>query len=76
MDRPLVRTVRGLDNGESAVVYRIAGAPRTAKRLADLGFVRGATLHMLRAGVPCLIRIAETCVGLGVSHQECIELSP
>jgi len=46
----------------------------TAKRLADMGFVRGATVEMLRPGKPCLVRIGRTCVGLGLEHQGSILL--
>ena len=45
---------------------------RLAKRLADMGFVRGALVEMIRTGKPCLVRIGSTCVGLGADHQRSI----
>jgi Fe2+ transport system protein FeoA len=67
--------VPNLRSGEVAVVERIAAANSAAKRLADLGFIQGARLEMVRPGVPCIVRINETCVGLGRDHQTSIELS-
>ena len=60
--------------GEVGMVKRVVATNGAAKRLADLGFVRGARLEMVRPGVPCIVRINETCVGLGRDHQTSIEL--
>ena len=64
-----------LADGCTAVVDRIAAEEATAKRLADIGFVRGATVTKLRAGKPCLVRIGATCVGLGLPLQKAILLA-
>jgi len=62
--------------GELGLIAGINGARLSAKRLADLGFVRGARITMIRPGAPCIVRIEGRCVGLGTAHQECIELAP
>jgi Fe2+ transport system protein FeoA len=64
-----------LPDGCTGVVERIAAEEATAKRLADMGFVRGASVTKLRSGKPCLVRIGTTCVGLGVSLQKSILLT-
>ena len=58
-----------LKTGEAAAVVSIKAAQTAAKRLADMGFVRGAVVEMIRPGKACLVRISGTCVGLGVEHQ-------
>ncbi len=61
-----------LDSGEAAAIVSIAASQTSAKRLADMGFVRGAVVEMIRTGSPCLVRIGATCVGLGADHQRSI----
>jgi len=61
-----------LKRGQTATVAYIAAAESTAKRLADIGFVRGAAVTVLRPGRPCLVRIGPTCVGLGLALQRCV----
>lgn len=63
-----------LKTGDIGIVDRITATRRTAKRLADMGFVRGARLEMIRSGTPCIVRIGGTCVGLGRAHQASIQL--
>ncbi|MEK6799504.1 MAG: FeoA domain-containing protein [Planctomycetota bacterium] len=63
-----------LKAGEAAEIASIEAAPATAKRLADMGFVRGAVVRMIRPGRPCRVRIGATCVGLGRALQESILL--
>ena len=62
----------GLKTGEAAAIVSIAASQASAKRLADMGFVRGAVVEMIRTGRPCLVRIGSTCVGLGADHQRSI----
>lgn len=53
-------------------VARVAGVGATqtaSKRLADMGFVRGAVVEMVRPGRPCLVRVGGTYVGLGIENQ-------
>ncbi len=59
-----------LTHGQQGVVESITSSESSAKRLADIGFVRGARLQMVRPGDPCIVRIDETCVGLGFGHQK------
>jgi len=61
-----------LRTGEAAAIVSIAASQASAKRLADMGFVRGALVEMIRTGRPCLVRIGATCVGLGADHQRSI----
>ena len=65
-----------LKAGDLATVAAISSTLATAKRLADLGFVPGAEVTMVRPGAPCIVRIDGRCFGLGVAHQESIQLYP
>ena len=65
-DRPLT----SLRAGELGVLCEVKTEARTAKRLADLGFIGGARVEMIRPGRPCVVRINGTRVGLGRSLQE------
>jgi len=59
-----------LHAGERAIIVEVRAERASAKRLADMGFVRGSGIEMLRPGRPCIVRIGHTCVGLGKGHQE------
>jgi Fe2+ transport system protein FeoA len=73
MYQPLIQDrLSGLKTGEAAAIVSIAATQAAAKRLADMGFVRGAVVEMIRPGRPCLVRIGATCVGLGIDHQRSI----
>ncbi len=63
-----------LTAGQTGIVDRISAGQSLSKRLADLGFVRGARLEMIRPGVPCIVGIEGTRVGLGWAHQASILL--
>ena len=58
--------------GETVAIVSIAASQASAKRLADMGFVRGALVEMIRPGRPCLVRIGATCIGLGAEYQRSI----
>jgi len=60
--------------GEIGTVLEVDASPAARKRLADMGFIRGAQLEMLRPGSPCIVRIDGACVGLGNGHQKRIRL--
>jgi len=60
--------------GENGTVVEITAGEAAAKRLADLGFVRGGHVEMLRTGRPCLVRIGTACIGLGRELQQVILL--
>ena len=62
--------------GDVGVIDSIVAPCGTGKRLADMGFVRGARVEMVRPGAPCIVRLDATCVGLGQAHQTSIRLSP
>ena len=65
-------TLLGLRAGETSTIVGVMAAQTSAKRLADMGFVSGAGIEMIRPGNPCLVRIGGTCVGLGTANQKCI----
>ena len=64
-----------LRSGDVGTIAAINGSSASAKRLADMGFVRGACIEMLRPGVPCIVRVAGMHVGLGAAYQEAILLA-
>ncbi len=70
-----VRTVAQLRAGESGIIWAIDATRPSAKRLADMGFVQGANVVMIRPGRPCILRIDERYVGLGLALQACIHLA-
>ncbi len=72
----VVATLPGLRAGDHGIIEALSGTRRASKRLADMGFVRGARIMMVRPGTPCIVRLGERCVGLGIDHQEAIQLSP
>jgi Fe2+ transport system protein FeoA len=63
-----------LEAGEVGTIAGVSATQIAAKRLADMGFVRGARVEMLRPGTPCLVRIGSACVGLGAAHQDSVLL--
>jgi len=62
----------GMKAGEAAAIVSISTSQASAKRLADMGFVRGVVVEMIRLGRPCMVRIGTTCVGLGLDHQRSV----
>ena len=69
-------TVRSLGAGRSSVIVGIAAEHLSAKRLADMGFVTGASVKMVRRGNPCIVGIGGTFVGLGAANQSCLLVEP
>ncbi len=63
-----------LARGQSAKIATVHAHEDSAKRLADMGFIHGASVQMLRPGNPCIIRIERSRIGLGADHQSTIEL--
>ncbi len=61
-----------LDLGDVARIAGVEAAQAAAKRMSDMGFVRGAVVEMLRPGAPCLLRIGGTYVGLGFENQRSV----
>jgi len=62
--------------GQTALVMGITAEPPAAKRLADLGFVPGVRIEMVRRGSPCIVRIDGTRIGLGTQLQRSIWTVP
>lgn len=65
-----------LPPGRRGTIESIQDQGGLAKRLADMGFVRGAEVTMIKPGSPCIVRIAGRCIGLGVVGQRRIALQP
>lgn len=64
-----------MNAGDVGVVSRIHSKRGAGKRLADMGFVQGARLEMVKPGRPCIVRVNECCIALGNDHQKAIELN-
>lgn len=72
-DVPLTQGVRPLytlRSGDVALIYGVKTELPVGKRLADLGFISGARIEMIRPGRPCIVRINGTRVGVGRAYQE------
>ena len=67
-------TLPTLDVGDVATIAGVTGSMRSTKRLADMGFVHGARIEMIRPGLPCIVRISGVCIGLGADYQYSIQL--
>lgn len=67
-------TLPRLGAGDRGTIDRIARLSGSAKQLADMGFVRGARIEMIRPGRPCIVQIDGTRVGLGRLFQDNILL--
>jgi Fe2+ transport system protein FeoA len=48
---------------------RLVCGGQTARRLAEIGFVPGATVEMLRRGDPCILRLERARLSLGEALQ-------
>lgn len=71
-DSLLKQSVATLKAGRSGRVVGIHAEHLSAKRLADMGFITGAKVRMIRRGNPCIVGIGGTFVGLGVANQKCV----
>jgi Fe2+ transport system protein FeoA len=58
--------------GRSGTIVGIAAEHLSAKRLADMGFVTGVRVKMIRRGNPCIVGIGGMFVGLGAANQTCV----
>jgi len=61
--------------GDTRTVSSVHGGNVALKRLADLGFVRGASLTMVAPGRPCIVRIDDRLIGLGDAYQRSIAVN-
>ena len=69
---PEQRHLERLSAGAVAIVVGIVAEETSAKRLADLGFVPGVRVEMVRRGNPCIVRLDGTRIGLGNALQRAI----
>lgn len=67
-------TVQSLSAGDVRTVASIRRGGSAVKRLADMGFVRGARIVMVRPGEPCIVQLDGSRVALGGGYQASIEL--
>jgi ferrous iron transport protein A len=49
-----------LRRGDVAEIAQLIGAPEQVRRLEELGLRGGARLEIVRAGSPCIVRVAGT----------------
>ncbi|MFH0981446.1 MAG: FeoA family protein [Planctomycetota bacterium] len=68
-------SLRALRAGDQGLVTGIHEASVSARRLAEFGLIRGATVEMIRAGAPCIIRIEHTRLSMGAALQDGVLLS-
>ncbi len=73
---PNRRRLQRLPARDVAIVVGIVAEETAAKRLADLGFVPGVRVEMVRRGSPCIVRLDGTRIGLGTALQRAIWTVP
>lgn len=72
-------TIQELKSGDTFVVLGVRSALETGKRLADMGFTRGATGRLIRRalfGTPVEIVILGYRLSLRKSEAEAVEVLP
>jgi ferrous iron transport protein A len=52
--------ITALHRGEVAEIAQLIGSPEHIRRLEELGLRDGARLEIIRAGSPCIVRVAGT----------------
>jgi ferrous iron transport protein A len=62
--------------GQAAVVRQIVGRLEQVRRLEELGLRGGAQLEMVRAGTPCIVRLAGTTLCFRDSEQLSVLVAP
>ena len=70
-------TILGLKNGEAFIVRRVTISREIGKRLADMGFVRGAKGRIVRSamlGDPIQVKICQYDVSIRRSEADGIEV--
>lgn len=75
--REMVMTMAGLTNGEEFTVKRVTVPREIGKRLADMGFVRGAKGRVVRSallGDPIQVKICRYDVSIRRAEAEGVEV--
>ncbi|MCU0960071.1 MAG: ferrous iron transport protein A [Pirellulaceae bacterium] len=44
--------------GRRATIVRLSGCPEHVRRLQEMGLRRGTTVHVVRSGRPCIVRVS------------------
>ena len=74
-----------LPNGAHATVIRVVAVSAdvdavSLRRLAEIGFIPGEPVHLLRRGPggrePLAVLIGDTMLGLRLLEAQCIEVAP
>ena len=65
-----------LPAGHLAEVAELSGRTDQVKRLRDLGFVHGAQVEMVQAGVPCIVRLGERKLGYRETEMASVFVRP
>ncbi len=69
-------SLRSMHVGEIGLITALRDSCTSARRLAEFGLIRGATVEMIRAGAPCIVRVDHTRLSLGAALQEGVLVSP
>ena len=67
--------MRSMRAGDVGMVTDLRDSSSSARRLAEFGLVRGATVEMIRSGAPCIVRIEHTRLSVGAPLQDGVLLS-
>jgi len=70
-NRPLAR----LKRGQVGMIQDLIGLDGSTKRLADLGFLRGREVEMVRPGATCIVRLGRATIAMGNRIQHGIVLN-
>ena len=62
-------TLQLLKNNETATVVRCQ-----IKRLCEMGCVPGERISMVKEGNPCIVRLCNATIGVGLLYQAMIEI--
>ncbi len=53
-----VMPLQGLRSGETAHIVDVVGLPDQVQRIKEMGLRSGVQVEMVRAGAPCILRLA------------------
>ncbi len=69
-------SLRSMQAGEIGLITALRDSSPSVRRLGEFGLIRGATVEMIRAGAPCIVRVDHTRLSLGAALQEGVLISP